>query len=256
MRYSGILVSTLVAVASAQSTASTTAAAGAAGANVAATPAAPADATSPSATAPAAAGGSSGSDKPNAIAITFTSAKAGGSQTITWSNASSGQCKINLKKGISTDLDTMDTLATTDCSKGSAQVSFPSTLTDGTDYAIEIASDAKGVDPNFTPQFPITGGTGTGESLSDSDSGSNSTDATLTSGGNSTDSSNSTLSSSDATITSESSSTYGTKATGTPRSSSSPKSTDSASKTESGAGIYKVSFAGLVGGLMVAMLTL
>ena len=81
--------------------------------------------------------------------------KAGQSYTITYSPASDIPTTFVLRKGLSTDLDTVGTL-TTSATGGSFTWTVSDDLTNGADYALEIRQE--GQKPNYSAQFGLTGG--------------------------------------------------------------------------------------------------
>ena len=89
--------------------------------------------------------------------------EAGKTYTITYSPKDNTPTTFILRKGVSTDLDTVDTLTTT-ATGGSFQWTVDSKYVDATNYALEIRQE--GVSPNFSGQFPLTGGEGTESSSS------------------------------------------------------------------------------------------
>jgi hypothetical protein len=185
----------------------------------------------------------------------ITGVTAGKATTLKWQDASTGDCTLILRKGASSNLDTMDTIGTTPCSSGSFVFTPKSSLTDGSDYAIEIKSSEGS---NFSPQFPITGGSGTGaETTSSADTSSDNSTATTTAtvpdaSSNSTDTNSTTATMPSPTSSSEETATTTKK----PYPSGTKSSVPSPSGNTSAAGIYKVSFGALFGGLMLAVYAL
>lgn len=85
------------------------------------------------------------------------SVEAGKTYTIEYSPKDDTPTTFVLRKGLSTNLDTVETLTTT-ATGGTFTWTVKSTYTDGTDYALEIKRD--GSAPNYSGQFPLTGGSG------------------------------------------------------------------------------------------------
>ncbi|KKZ64214.1 hypothetical protein EMCG_01474 [[Emmonsia] crescens] len=93
--------------------------------------------------------------------ISFTSfpedVQAGKSVTVTWTGGSDEPVTITLVKGLSSDLQDVETLTTTG-SDGSYTWTPESTIVNGNDYALKIT---QGEDFNYTNQFGISGGSET-----------------------------------------------------------------------------------------------
>ncbi|KAK7178978.1 hypothetical protein DPSP01_008209 [Paraphaeosphaeria sporulosa] len=93
-----------------------------------------------------------------AFAVEFNSwpdsVKAGQTVTLTYSPKDAATTII-LRKGPSTNLDTLQTLTTTSTG-GSFEWAVPSSLENGDDYAFEIRQ--AGAEPNYSGQFALSGG--------------------------------------------------------------------------------------------------
>jgi hypothetical protein len=117
-----------------------------------------------------------------AFAVEFNSwpqaLKAGDKITLTYSPKDAATTII-LRKGPSTDLDTLDTL-TTSSTGGSFEWTVPSSLANGADYAFEIRQ--AGAQPNYSGQIPLTGGSAASASASSSASKSASASESSTKG--------------------------------------------------------------------------
>lgn len=87
-----------------------------------------------------------------------TSVEAGKTYTVEYSPKDNTPTTFILRKGLSTNLDTVETL-TTSATGGSFSWTVSSKYVDGTDYALEIRRE--GQTPNYSGQFPLTGGEGT-----------------------------------------------------------------------------------------------
>ena len=109
----------------------------------------------------------------SALALTIdtfpSSVEAGKTYTITYSPKDNTPTTFILRKGLSTNLDTVDTLTTT-ATGGTFQWTVDSKYVDASNYALEIRQ--QGANPNFSGQFPLTGGEGTESSSSSSGSAS------------------------------------------------------------------------------------
>jgi hypothetical protein len=81
--------------------------------------------------------------------------KAGQTYTITYSPASDTPTTFILRKGLSTNLDTVGTLTTT-ATGGTYSWTVSKDLVNGDNYALEIQQ--KGQAPNYSAQFGLTGG--------------------------------------------------------------------------------------------------
>lgn len=103
-----------------------------------------------------------------ALAVEFNSwpesVKAGETVTLTYSPKDAATTII-LRKGPSTDLDTLETL-TTSSTGGSFEWTVPSTLANGADYAFEIQQ--AGAEPNYSGQFSLSGGSAASSSAASS----------------------------------------------------------------------------------------
>ncbi|KAJ8107138.1 hypothetical protein OPT61_g9073 [Boeremia exigua] len=81
--------------------------------------------------------------------------QAGQTYTITYSPADNTPTTFILRKGLSTDLDTVGTLTST-ATGGTFSWTVDRSLANGADYALEIRQD--GETPNYSGQFGLTGG--------------------------------------------------------------------------------------------------
>jgi hypothetical protein len=117
----------------------------------------------------------------SALALTIdtfpSSVEAGKTYTITYSPKDNTPTTFILRKGLSTNLDTVETLTTT-ATGGSFQWTVDSKYADAPNYALEIRQ--QGVTPNFSGQFPLTGGEGTESSSSASASATASSSGSIT----------------------------------------------------------------------------
>lgn len=95
--------------------------------------------------------------------------RAGQTYTITYSPADNTPTTFILRKGLSTDLDTVGTLTTT-ATGGTFSWTVDSSLANGADYALEIRQD--GETPNYSGQFGLTGGSAAASSSASASSAS------------------------------------------------------------------------------------
>ncbi|KAJ4296193.1 hypothetical protein N0V90_006237 [Kalmusia sp. IMI 367209] len=106
-----------------------------------------------------------------ALAVEFNSwpesVKAGQTVTLTYSPKDAATTII-LRKGPSTNLDTLETL-TSSSTGGSFEWTVPSTLANGADYAFEIRQ--AGAEPNYSGQFSLSGGSAASSAAASSSAG-------------------------------------------------------------------------------------
>lgn len=87
---------------------------------------------------------------------------AGQTYTITYSPKDNTPTTFILRQGESTNLNTIDTITTT-ATGGSFTWTVPKDLANAPNYALEIRQE--GVEPNYSGQFGLTGGSGSLSSL-------------------------------------------------------------------------------------------
>jgi len=97
----------------------------------------------------------SAQENPIHLPTTGSILKAGELFNITWGPTTKGPITLLLKKGLSTNLATVGTIASKIDNSGAYSWSVPANTVTGSDYAVEIDTEAGQV--NYTPQFTIDG---------------------------------------------------------------------------------------------------